>query len=89
MVVKAKKGFINMDDVDDVQIKKVMGDAPLIDKVKSKAGRKKKSEEDKATKTMVVYFTEEQKETVENYCNGKDIPFSVLVRQLLNERGIL
>ena len=61
----------------------------LHKKIKSKAGRKPKPHENKSKETMVVYFTEEQKEVVLNYCGKIDIPFSVLVRQLLNEKGIL
>ena len=43
--------------------------------------------EDKADKPMVVYFTKSEKETMKAYC--RQISFSSLVKQMLNEKGIL
>lgn len=87
-MAKVTKGFINMDNVDDEVTKKVMKDATLTDKRKSNAGRKKKLQEDKAVEMMAVYFTEDQKEIVQKYCDN-NIPFSTLIKQLLSEKGIL
>jgi len=63
--------------------------AGLITKsnIKSKAGRKKK--EVKAEVSKVVYFTDDQSKSIDTYCNNMTIPFSTLVKQLLNEKGIL
>lgn len=84
-----KKGFVDMENVDSELTKKIMNDATLTDKKKSNAGRKKKSENDKATEMMAVYFTVEQKEVIQAYCDKISIPFSTLVKQLLSEKGIL
>jgi len=54
----------------------------------SKAGAKKLPSEDKLSKTMVVYFTEEEKLAIKKYCKNK-IPFSTLVRKFLIEKEIL
>jgi hypothetical protein len=43
--------------------------------------------EDKANKPMVVYFTQAEKEKMKAYC--RQISFSALVKQMLNEKGIL
>ncbi len=51
----------------------------------AKGGRPKT--EDKADKPMTVYFTESEKEAVKAYCGR--VSFSSLVKQLLQEKGIL
>lgn len=51
----------------------------------NKGGRPTK--EDKADKPMTVYFTESDREVVKKYCS--QISFSSLVKQLLQEKGIL
>ena len=52
-------------------------------------GRKRKSKSKKASEVIVVYLTSEQKKVVQSYCNKINISFSMLVKQLLSERGIL
>lgn len=87
MVVK--KGFVNINDVDDGKIKDIMKGSALVDRTKSNAGRKPKPEEDKATESMVVYLTAERKGIIQKYCNDNCIPFSTLVNQLLSEKGLV
>jgi len=84
-----KNQFVNMDDVGEESTKKIMKDAALTEKKKSNAGRKKKSEGDRATEMMAVYFTPEQKDIVQAYCDKISIPFSTLTKQFLSEKGIL
>ena len=83
-----KKEFKSIESVNGEVAKKIMNDAALKDKTKSNAGAKKLPAEDKMSQTMVVYFTEEEKASIKKHCK-KNIPFSLLVRQLLNEKGIL
>ena len=52
-------------------------------KEKKPGGRPKK--ENKAEKPMVAYFTEEEAEKVKEFCGA--MPFSTVVRQLLQEKG--
>ena len=52
-------------------------------KEKKPSGRPKK--ENKAEKPMVAYFTEEEAEKVKEFCGA--MPFSTVVRQLLQEKG--
>ena len=54
-------------------------------KEKKPGGRPKK--ENKAEKAMVAYFTEEEAEKVKEFCGA--MPFSTVVRQLLQEKGAL
>ncbi|MBP1616138.1 MAG: hypothetical protein H6Q13_3586 [Bacteroidetes bacterium] len=89
MAVKKQSSFINMDEVDDQTIKNITKGAALTDKKPSKAGRKKKAEADKAGEMMAVYFTTEQKETVQGYCEKIGIPFSNLVKQMLAQNNII
>lgn len=90
MAVK-KQSFINMDDMDGQQSqieKNIIKNAPLSEKKKSTAGRKKKSQEDKADEMMAVYLTAEQKVIVQRYTEKTSVPFSTLIKQLLKEKGI-
>ena len=58
--------------------------APLRENhIKNPGGRPKKA--NKAKKSMVAYFTEEEAEKVKEYCGS--MPFSTVVRQLLQEKG--
>lgn len=60
--------------------------APLRENhVRKPGGRPKK--ENKAEKAMVAYFTEEEAEKVKEFCGA--MPFSTVVRQLLQEKGAL
>lgn len=89
MTIK-KQGFVNMDDIDKKQIEKnIMKNVALTEKKKSNAGRKKKSQDEKLDAMMAVYFTSEQKETVQNYCDKVNVAFSSLIKQILVEKGIL
>jgi predicted transcriptional regulator len=88
MAIAKNNKFTKINDLDDEAVKEVMKGAALKDKVKSKAGRKPKIQEEKATETMVVYLTDEQKKKVQEYCDA-NMPFSVLVRQILSDKGIL
>jgi hypothetical protein len=84
-----KKGFTNVNDIEEQQVKTIIKGATLADKKKNNAGRKKKAHGEKAVETMVVYFTAEQKEVVQGYCDKINIPFSTLVKQMLSEKGLI
>lgn len=89
MAIAKNNRFTEIHDLDDEAVKEVMKGAALKDKVKSKAGRKPKLQEEKATEVMVVYLTEEQKTSLQAYCDKISIPFSTLVKQLLTEKELL
>ena len=59
--------------------------APLRENyIRKPGGRPKK--EIKAEKPMVVYFTEDEATRVKKFCGGN--PFSTIIRQLLQEKGV-
>lgn len=84
-----KKTFTNVNDIEEEQIKSIVKGAALKDKSNNKVGRKKKPYGEKAKETMVVYFTVEQKELIQGYCDKVNVPFSNLIKQILVERNIL
>ena len=53
---------------------------------KKKPGRRTK---EKATEFLQVYFTPDQKKSVQDYCDQIGVPVSVYLRQLLSEKGVL
>jgi hypothetical protein len=81
------KGFSAFDDLEDTQAKEVMKGADLkTSSTFNKGGRKPK--EVKANVAIRVYVSPEQKESLEEYCRGKGLSESTLVRQLLIKEGI-
>lgn len=89
-VKKNNNDFTRLPDEAAEQVeKKVAKQANFQEKSLSKAGRKKKSEEDKANNPRPVYFTQEQDEALEAYMTKTGVPFSTLVKQLLAEKNIL
>ena len=86
MAITKKPSFTNLDE--DTE-KKIIKGAALSERRKSTAGRKPKNAEEKANAIIAVCVTNEEKETITNYCKDKKIPVSVLVKQLLEEKGIL
>ena len=83
-----KFGSINMValESEEEQEKKFIHGAQLSERGNTSKGGRPKVEE-KADKAMTVYFTEAERETVKNYCNR--ISFSSLVKQMLQEKGVL
>ena len=53
-----------------------------VDKQRPKYQRNRK-----ATEFIQVYFTAEQKETLMAHCEAQGVPASVLIRQILAEKG--
>lgn len=97
-MVKKDEGFVSFSDLklynsnDDLsrKEKEFLKGANMVyakSKIKNKAGRKRK--EIKAEITKVVYFNNTQSTLVDEYCNSIPVPFSILVKQLLHEKGIL
>ncbi|MBP2637771.1 MAG: hypothetical protein H6Q72_3678 [Firmicutes bacterium] len=84
-----KKDLDAIEDIDNETVKNTTRGETLADKKPSKAGRKKKAAAEKAANMMAVYFTDEQKEAVQNYCDKIGIPFSNLVKQLLVDKGVI
>lgn len=61
--------------------------AALSERGKSKAGRKKKSDEEKASELLAVYVTVEQKKKLDE--NAKGVNISSLIKALLIEKGLI
>jgi hypothetical protein len=81
------RGFSDFGDLEDQQAKEIMKGADLKTAATfNKGGRKPK--EVKANMTIRVYVSPEQKELLEEYCRGKGLSESTLVRQLLIKEGI-
>jgi len=91
MAVKTKdNSFTRLPDEEVEQIEKqVAKNANFKEKSLSRAGRKKKSEEDRASEPRPAYFTLEQNAMLDAYIDKTGVPFSTLVKQLLAEKGIL
>jgi hypothetical protein len=96
-MAKKNDGFMSFSDIkvdsgnkefEDKEKAFIKG-ADMIAKTKggNKSGRKKK--EVKADVSKVVYLTDDQSNNIDNYCNSIPVAFSTLVKQLLNEKGIL
>jgi hypothetical protein len=88
-MVVAKKSFVNTDDLEGEVTKKIMSDAALAEKKKSNAGSKPLPAEEKLSKSMIVYFTEEEKLSIKKHCKKVNTPFSIMIRQMLTDAELL
>ena len=71
------------------EVENFIKSADMSKSVKSKGGRPKKKESEKANKQIFVNLTEEQKSKLEAYSNSMGVPTSAVVKMLLSKEGII
>ena len=72
---------------DENKVNQAVKGAALNERVKSKAGRKKKSDEEKSNEYIPVYLTTEQKRKLTQ--NAQGLSISMLIKSILIEKGML
>jgi len=76
--------------INSPEAKKIVSEADVIkSETRNKGGRKPKPKEEKAQNANRFYLDDAQQEKLNEYIGNTGIPVSVLVKQLLIEKGIL
>ena len=82
------KPTLNLQSMEEEKIEAFSKGSQLAERGNTaKGGRPKVEDAEKVNKGMSVYFTAEERETVNTYC--KHISFSSLVKQKKKKKGIL
>lgn len=87
----AKNQFVSIEALDANKVREVVKGSDMVKtaETKGKGGRPRKLADQKASDCLNVYFTSEEKQRVQDYCDKLHLSFSALAKHLLAKEGVL